>query len=237
MTITAPYDDNFRSELMSHTVSRRWNPEKKAWILDIGERDKALDVIRRFFTIIENNSHAGSENLTQVEAKDPVSPERPLQVQAGEHVDVWIDGACVGNPGPGGYAALFRHKGRDRELAGGFRLSTNNRMEIMAAIVALEALSYKCNVTMYSDSRYLVDAIMRGRAKRWQSKGWKRNRKEKALNADLWQRLLGLCDIHEVEFKWIEGHASSRENLRCDQLAEGAARSANLPIDTGYENE
>ena len=122
-------------------------------------------------------------------------------------------------------------------MVGGFRLTTNNRMEIIAAIVALEALPCKCIVTMYSDSRYLVDAITKGWAKRWRSKGWKRNRKEKALNADLWQRLLGLCDIHEVEFKWVEGHASSHENLRCDQLAEGVARSENLPIDTGYEKE
>ncbi|OFY46791.1 MAG: ribonuclease HI [Bacteroidetes bacterium RBG_13_44_24] len=155
----------------------------------------------------------------------------------GELVKIWTDGACVVNPGPGGYAAIFQCGGQIRELAGGHRFTTNNRMEIMAAIVTLETLSHKCKVTIYSDSRYLVDTVMKGWAKRWQSNGWKRNRKEKALNADLWERLLKLCDRHEVEFEWVRGHASSPENARCDQMAEAAARKANLPVDNGFENE
>ncbi len=237
MTIIAPYDEGFKSDLMSRTVSRRWDPKNRAWTVDIRERSKALEVVKGFFTVIEDNVPTASDRLTQPEPQDPVSTERPLQVKAGEHVEMWTDGACVDNPGPGGYAAVFHHNGLVRELAGGYRLTTNNRMEIMAAIAALEALTHKCRVTLYSDSRYLADAVMKGWAKRWQSNGWKRNRKEKALNADLWERLLGLCDRHEVELSWVKGHASSPENARCDQMAEAAARKASLPVDSGFENE
>ncbi len=237
MIILASYDEGFKSALMSDTVSRRWDPKNRAWTVDIRERSKALDVVKSFFTVIEDDSPVTNDGLIQPEPRIPVSTKEPLQVRAGEVVIIWTDGACAGNPGPGGYAAIIASDGQARELAGGFRLTTNNRMEIMAAIVALEALPQRCRVTLYSDSRYLVDAMMKGWAKRWQSNGWKRNRKETALNGDLWDRLIELCEQHEIEFRWIEGHASSRENNRCDQLAETAARRGNLPVDEGYENE
>jgi ribonuclease HI len=151
-----------------------------------------------------------------------------------KRVTIYTDGACVGNPGPGGYAAILIYQARRRELSGGYRRTTNNRMEIMAAIVGLAALTEKCRVTLYSDSEYLVNAMSRGWVERWRANGWKRNRREKALNPDLWERLLRLCELHEVQFSWVKGHAGTRENIRCDELAMQAAQQSNLPVDEGY---
>jgi ribonuclease HI len=121
-----------------------------------------------------------------------------------------------------------------REVSGGFRRTTNNRMEIMAAIAALEALKDPCQVTLYSDSQYLVNAISQGWAERWRANGWKRNKRELAVNPDLWARLLGLCEYHTVEFLWVRGHSGTRENERCDRLAVAAANQTGLPVDEGY---
>ena len=151
------------------------------------------------------------------------------------HVTVYTDGACIGNPGPGGYGVVLIYQDQRRELSGGYRRTTNNRMELTAAIVGLEALKERCRVTLYSDSQYLVNATSQGWAKRWQAKGWMRSRRQKALNPDLWERLLQLCDYHEVDFEWIKGHARSPENLRCDELAMQAAEQTDLPTDHGYE--
>ena len=150
-------------------------------------------------------------------------------------VNIYIDGACSGNPGPGGYGIIIEYNGKKGEKSGGFNNTTNNRMEIMAAIVALEALKEKCSVRIFSDSQYLVNAMMKGWVQRWKTNGWMRNRKEKALNPDLWERLLRLCARHEVEFKWIRGHEGHAENERCDQLARKAAMRTGLPVDTGYK--
>jgi ribonuclease HI len=150
-------------------------------------------------------------------------------------VTVYTDGACLGNPGPGGYAAILISGNKRREIIGGHRRTTNNRMEILAALVALEALKWPCRVKVYSDSRYLVDAVIKGWAQRWRDSGWKRNRKEAALNADLWERLLVVCEKHEVEFVWVPGHAGNPENERCDQLSVGAAQADGLPPDARYE--
>jgi len=152
-----------------------------------------------------------------------------------KHVTVYTDGACSGNPGPGGYGVVLLYKDHRRELSGGFRKTTNNRMEIMAAIVGLEALKEKCRVTLYSDSAYLVKAISKGWAQRWRANGWKRNKRDRALNPDLWERLLQLCEHHEVEFIWVKGHALSSENALCDKLALQASQGSNLPCDDGYE--
>lgn len=154
-----------------------------------------------------------------------------------KNVIIYTDGACLGNPGPGGYGVIFQYKDKKREESGGFRKTTNNRMEIMAAIVGLQSLKEKCHVTVYSDSEYLVKAIAEGWAKRWRENGWKRNKKDKAVNADLWDKLLKLCDYHETEFKWVRAHDNIIENERCDQLATKAANTPNLPIDDGYEND
>ncbi len=144
-------------------------------------------------------------------------------------VTIYTDGACLGNPGPGGYAAVLIHQGKRKEIAGGFKNTTNNRMELMAAIKGLEALKEPCRVTLYSDSNYLVESMTRGWVRRWQANGWKRNKKEYALNVDLWQRLLALCEKHEVAFKWTRGHVGTAENERCDYLANQAARRPDLP--------
>jgi ribonuclease HI len=149
-------------------------------------------------------------------------------------VNIYTDGACLGNPGPGGYGALVEEQGVRSQKSGGFRLTTNNRMEITAAIAGLESLMQPCNVTLFSDSQYLVRAMTEGWAKKWKANGWMRNSKEKALNPDLWKRLLLLCEKHEVDFRWVRGHNNHAENELCDRIANDAAKKAGLPPDTGY---
>jgi ribonuclease HI len=152
-------------------------------------------------------------------------------------VTVYTDGGCIPNPGPGGYAAILIAGGKRKQIRGGRRLTTNNRMEILAAIAALEALKRPCRVMLYSDSRYLVDTIRQGWAQRWRANGWKRNRKEYAVNVDLWERLLDSCDKHEVEFVWVPGYAGHPENERCDLLSVAAAQAKGLPADAAYEEQ
>ncbi|MDR3091418.1 MAG: ribonuclease HI [Clostridiales bacterium] len=150
-------------------------------------------------------------------------------------VIIYTDGACSGNPGPGGYGALLRFGPHEKELSAGYKLTTNNRMEIMAAIAGLEALREPCAVEIYSDSRYLVDAVEKGWARAWRKNGWRRGKSgEPALNPDLWERLLKLLDKHEARFVWVKGHASNPGNERCDRLAVAAAKGANLLRDDGY---
>ncbi len=134
-------------------------------------------------------------------------------------VDIYSDGACSGNPGPGGWGAILRYGKYEREMSGGERQTTNNRMELLAIISALNALNEPCKVFIHSDSKYVIDAVVQGWAKKWKANGWMRNKKDKALNADLWKQLLDLLDKHQVEFEWIKGHSGHPENERCDQLA------------------
>lgn len=152
-----------------------------------------------------------------------------------KEVVIFTDGACSGNPGPGGYGAVLIHGPYRKELSGGYRLTTNNRMEITAAIAGLDALTSPCLVELHTDSQYLCDAMSKGWAQRWRANGWKRNKKEKALNSDLWKKLLELCERHRVTFVWVKAHAGNTENERCDRLATAAARRTNLPPDAGYE--
>jgi ribonuclease HI len=165
---------------------------------------------------------------------------RQLMEEDGEmalkRVTIYTDGACLGNPGPGGYGAVLLYEGHRKEFSGGFRLTTNNRMEILAAVVALEALKQPCQVTLYSDSQYLVNAMQQGWAMRWRANGWRRNKTEMALNPDLWTRLLGCTENRKVEFRWLRGHVGNPENERCDQLAMAAAKEKNLATDFGYES-
>lgn len=152
------------------------------------------------------------------------------------HVEIYTDGGCDPNPGAGGYGAVLLHPKKRAETSGGFRLTTNNRMEILAAIKGLGLLKQACKVTLYSDSQYLVNALMDGWAVAWRKRDWWRTNKERALNADLWARLLALCETHQVEFRWVRGHAGNLENQRCDQLSMSALRQPDLPADDGYEN-
>ena len=147
-----------------------------------------------------------------------------------KQVVIYTDGACSGNPGPGGYGVVLLYQGHRKELSGGFQNTTNNRMEMLAAIKGLEALKGKCRVTIYSDSRYLVDSMTQGWAIRWREKGWMRNKKESAKNVDLWERLLKLCEFHQVEFKWAR-YLENSEIKRCHYLAVLASRQTELRLD------
>ena len=139
-------------------------------------------------------------------------------------VEIFTDGACSGNPGPGGWGTILRYNGAEKELSGGEANTTNNRMELSAVINGLKALKEPCEVTLYSDSQYVCNALKLGWAKKWRSQGWMRNKKDPALNPELWSELLELCDKHQVEVVWVKGHAGHPENERCDRLAVEESR-------------
>lgn len=146
-----------------------------------------------------------------------------------KHVDIYTDGACRYNPGPGGWGAVLVYGGREKELSGGEPHTTNNRMELCAVISALEALKEPCEVTLTSDSRYVVQAIEQGWAAGWRARGWKKPDKSPALNPDLWGRLLDLLERHKVTFVWVKGHAGHPYNERCDALATAFADTFPAP--------
>ena len=147
-------------------------------------------------------------------------------------VYIYSDGACSGNPGPGGYGVILRCDGREKELSGGEPDTTNNRMELSGVIAGLEALKFPCKVILQTDSRYVVDGIEKGWAKSWQRNNWIKSDKKPALNRDLWERLLELLEVHEVSFVWIKGHAGHEENERCDRLAVKAVDSVKCTVDS-----
>ena len=134
-------------------------------------------------------------------------------------VEIFTDGTCSGNPGPGGWGAVLRYNGREKELSGGERDTTNNRMELTAVIKALEQLKEPCKVMLTTDSKYVSDGVSKGWAVSWQKNGWRKADKKPALNPDLWERLLELLKIHNVTINWVKGHAGHPENERCDELA------------------
>lgn len=134
-------------------------------------------------------------------------------------VEIFTDGACSGNPGPGGWGAVLRFEGREKELSGGEPETTNNRMELTAVIKALSALKEPCKVKLTTDSKYVCDAILKEWVYSWKANGWRKADKKPALNVDLWELLLPLLKLHEVEFFWVKGHAGHPENERCDELA------------------
>ena len=152
-------------------------------------------------------------------------------------VNIYTDGACSGNPGPGGYGIVLLHNDARKELSGAYKLTTNNRMEILAAIIALETLKEPCQVRLYSDSRYLVDAIEKGWVKKWEQNKWMRNKDDAAVNVDLWLKLLHQLEKHDVQFVWVRGHADNKENNRCDTLAREAIVKGNFEVDQVYEAE
>jgi len=148
-----------------------------------------------------------------------------------KEVTIYTDGACSGNPGPGGYGVVLLYEDHRKELSGGFQDTTNNRMELMALIKGLEALKEGCKVTVHSDSKYVVDSLNKGWALKWRANNWIRNKRDKALNRDLWEKLLELIEPHHVKIKWVKAHSENPLNERCDYLAVRAYNKANLPAD------
>jgi ribonuclease HI len=148
-------------------------------------------------------------------------------------IDIYTDGACIGNPGPGGYGAVLVSGNRRKELSRGFRLTTNNRMELMAVIAALETVNQESDVRVFTDSQYVRNGITSW-VRTWMKNGWRTSAKKPVKNRDLWERLMDLGDRHKIEWKWIKGHAGHRENERCDRLANEASRAGRLAEDKGY---
>ncbi len=141
-----------------------------------------------------------------------------------KEVTVYTDGACSGNPGPGGWGAILLYGDEMREMSGGAERTTNNRMELMGVITALEALQEPCIVDLYSDSKYVIDALEKGWARGWRERGWVKPDRKPALNPDLWARLLDLCEKHTLRLHWVRGHATNRFNNRCDEMAVAESR-------------
>jgi ribonuclease HI len=152
-----------------------------------------------------------------------------------KHVTIYTDGACLGNPGPGGYGVVLLYSRHRREISGGFRLTTNNRMELYAALVGLRALKEPCSVTIHTDSKYLQESISAGWVNTWRNKSWKKGTRKRP-NSDLWSELLAECSRHKVAFVWLRGHAGQPDNERCDVLSVLAAKRDQLSADDGYEN-
>jgi ribonuclease HI len=153
-----------------------------------------------------------------------------------KEIVVHTDGSSLNNPGPGGYAAVLMYKNHRKELYGGFRKTTNNRMELLGVIKALEALTERCNVTIHSDSKYVVNAFNKNWIYSWDKKGWITSSKQEVKNSDLWKRLLKLSKEHNINFVWVKGHDGNEENEFCDELCRNAARHNQLGVDLFYEN-
>ncbi|EML4852208.1 ribonuclease HI [Morganella morganii] len=150
-----------------------------------------------------------------------------------DKVEIFTDGSCLGNPGPGGYGALLRYKGHEKALSEGFFLTTNNRMELLAAIVALETLKRPCDIVLTTDSQYVRQGITQW-IHNWKRRGWRKADKSPVVNVDLWQRLDSAITRHQIDWQWVKGHAGHPENERCDELARAAAESPSQD-DTGYQ--
>ncbi len=154
-----------------------------------------------------------------------------------DRILIYSDGGCLNNPGPGGYGVVILDGEKRSELSGGYRLTTNNRMELMGSIMGLRSLGPVTGrqIVVYTDSSYVVNGVMKGWAKRWRSKGWMRDAQHRAENVDLWADLLDLCEAYDPRFVWVKGHAGNVENERCDVLARMSALKADLPVDLAYE--
>lgn len=194
--------------------------------------DESVLIEQMGFDVFVEEGHY--DNIKITTAEDMMIAEAFVKKQIKKEVIIYTDGACSGNPGAGGYGAVLLYGDKRKELSQGYRMTTNNRMEVLAVIKALEILKGQCSVTLYSDSKYVVDAIEKGWVKKWKANGWKRNQKEMASNIDLWERLLELLEKHHVVFHWVKGHADNIENERCDFLARKAIEYGNLLEDEKY---
>jgi ribonuclease HI len=199
-----------------------------------GARYKGFPSLAEAREWVENQKEVLASTEKKRSTKETAAPALDGPGDTTGKILVYTDGGCLGNPGPGGYGAVILDREERTELAQGFRLTTNNRMELMACIVALEALKTPSEVVLHSDSRYVVNGMSKGWARRWRANNWMRTKQDAAENSDLWARLLDLCDFHRVEFAWVRGHAGHEENERCDALATGAAEGAHLVEDQAY---
>lgn len=183
---------------------------------------------------LKNPTYAKAAKKTSSTAGPSVGDTSPKD---GE-VTIYTDGGARFNPGPGGYGIVRIYNGERKELSGGYKMTTNNRMELMACIVALRELEYRDKpITLYSDSSYVVNGIVKGWAKGWRKRGWIKSDKKPAINPDLWAELLDLVEDLDIIFKWVKGHAGHPMNERCDELAVASAWQKNLPVDPGYTGQ
>lgn len=204
-----------------------------------GARYKGFAGLEEARAFIRECEQDKKKPITRSSPKKNHRPVKPATAPPGlleGRVVIYTDGSSLGNPGPGGYGVVIPSPEGDLEFSGGFRKTTNNRMELLACIVGLEQMPTPSAVAVYSDSRYVVDGISKGWARRWQHNGWRKHNGGKAVNIDLWERLLSLCTRHDVQFVWVKGHAGTIGNERCDQLATQAAAQRHLPADDGYES-
>ncbi len=213
----------------------------KTWFGDAGAKVQVQGFpkarFKGFPTLAEAKVFLREIPADQYEKKVPAEKKKKtssVPLKSGG-TSLFTDGSALNNPGPGGYGLVILEEDKRRELSGGYRLTTNNRMELLACIVGLKALKKKTAVTLYSDSRYVINGITKGWAKKWKKNGWVKSNKEPALNSDLWEEFLGVLDEIDVEFVWVKGHAGQEENERCDSLAREEAGKPNLPSDIFYE--
>jgi ribonuclease HI len=209
----------------------------------VGARFKGFATLDEALQWLENPdvTTALMQKSASIQPSRPLFPEpakknqsRSKPEQPGDII-IYTDGACTNNPGPGGYGTVIINGDHRIELSGGYRMTTNNRMELTAIIKGLASLKTPSRVTLYSDSKYVVDAVTKGWAKKWRSRDWFKYDGKPAKNPDLWESLLNLLYIHDVTFVWVRGHVGNIENERCDRLAVDAAHQTDLPPDTGYE--
>ncbi|MGB9672729.1 MAG: ribonuclease HI [Anaerolineales bacterium] len=206
--------------------------EAQQWFESVTSTAKASQTVSQ-----ETPSSTNQETFKQLSILNtqPSSSKTDERKKENDIYVIYTDGACIGNPGKGGYGVVILHNGKRQEYSGGYRHTTNNRMELMACIVGLEQIPPDSFVVIYSDSQYVVNGIERGWAIRWRAKGWFRTKDKKAENIDLWDRLLTLYEQNQVEFRWVRGHIGNPENERCNKLAQIAASRNDNPIDSGYK--
>ena len=178
-----------------------------------------LDVNQNFEGVCTAIDLALAEALPSSGPSGHLPPGEGYGRRTMKQVTIYTDGACSGNPGPGGWGAILRYGPHEKEISGGEAHTTNNRMELTGVISALKLLKEPCEVELYSDSKYVIDALEKGWARGWQKRGWVKSDKKPALNPDLWEELLRLCDIHTVHTHWVKGHADNPYNNRCDEMA------------------
>ncbi|MDT8272217.1 MAG: ribonuclease HI [Desulfomonilia bacterium] len=238
-------NDQGKNRKHYYVVVRGWNPGMyTSWFGPQGafiQVNRFPGALYKGFSDREEAARYAAHNNVKEEfmgSPGPTGEKHGTRSHEGEDHDIllYTDGGCIRNPGPGGYAVVIIADGSRTEYSGGFRRTTNNRMELMACIVGLESLPRSTRkIRLYSDSRYVVDAVEKKWVFRWKRNNWMRDKNHPAENADLWSRLLESYEIHEVTFHWVKGHAGHRENERCDALARQASMGTDLPADTAYE--